>query len=368
MSESKRIYQIDLFRFIAASAVVLYHYLYRGYAAGNMSLLGFDGVGEYFKYGYLGVDLFFIISGFVIAFSIKHLSLRKFCYSRFKRLYPMYWICLLLTFIVSYLWGAPRYHVTFTQLLANLTMVQKLWGQGDVDGAYWSLYVELKFYLIIALFLILNRFKKISLDYLVYFWLALPTLKLLLGRSVIYAAIYEFFLLDWSAYFIAGIIFCQIFLNGPQIKYFLLLPVCLYRSIDGAVGRIHWLERTFHSDISPYIIGATIVVFYLLMLLVSCKKLQAINSSGFVKIGMLTYPLYLIHQHIGFIIFNHLYLYLNKYLLLSGVIILMLALAYLLSDRIEPRIMKHFRSILAFLPLAGGRSCGAMNDSRRDTP
>jgi peptidoglycan/LPS O-acetylase OafA/YrhL len=193
MSESKRIYQIDLFRFIAASAVVLYHYLYRGYAAGNMSLLGFDGVGEYFKYGYLGVDLFFIISGFVIAFSIKHLSLRKFCYSRFKRLYPMYWICLLLTFIVSYFWGAPRYHVTFTQLLANLTMVQKLWGQGDVDGAYWSLYVELKFYLIIALFLILNRFKKISLDYLVYFWLLLSSLRFFVGPSEIYDAIHEFF-------------------------------------------------------------------------------------------------------------------------------------------------------------------------------
>jgi len=90
MSEPKRIYQIDLFRFIAAFAVVLYHYLYRGYAAGNMSLLRFDGVGEYFRYGYLGVDLFFIISGFVIAFSIKHLSLRKFFNSRFKRLYPIF--------------------------------------------------------------------------------------------------------------------------------------------------------------------------------------------------------------------------------------------------------------------------------------
>ncbi|HBW80721.1 MAG TPA: hypothetical protein DEF78_11555 [Sphingobacterium sp.] len=80
------------------------------------------------------------------------------------------------------------------------------------------------------------------------------------------------------------------------------------------------------------------------MLLVSCKKLQAINSPIFVKIGMLTYPLYLAHQHIGFIIFNHLYMYLNKYLLLSAVIIFMLAIAYILSDRIEPRIMKLFKS------------------------
>lgn len=118
---------------------------------------------------------------------------------------------------------------------------------------------------------------------------------------------------------------------------------CLYISIDSAIGRIHWLERTFHSDFSPYIIGTAMVVFYLLMLLVSCKKLQFINSSKFVKIGMLTYPLYLIHQHIGFIIFNQLYPYINKYVLLSAVVMLMLALAYFLSDRIEPWIIKRFK-------------------------
>ncbi|MEZ0450693.1 acyltransferase [Sphingobacterium thalpophilum] len=294
MTASKRIFQIDLFRFIAASAVLLYHYLYRGYKAGNMSLLRFDGVGEYFKYGYLGVDLFFMISGFVIAFSIKHLSLSKFCYSRFRRLYPIYWLCLLLTCGATYFWGAPRYQVTFSQLLANLTMAQKLFGVGDIDGAYWSLYVELKFYLIIAIFLIINRFKKISLDYLVCGW---------------------------------------------------LLLYCLYLSIDGAVGRIHWLERTFHSDFSPYIIGSTLVLFYALMLLVSCNRLEGLNSAKWVKVGMLTYPLYLIHQHIGFILFNHLHPYLNKYMLVTSVTLLMLAVAYFLSEWAEPRIMKRFNRI-----------------------
>lgn len=340
MSESKRIYQIDLFRFIAASAVVLYHYLYRGYKAGNMSLLRFDEIAEYFKYGYLGVDLFFIISGFVIAFSIKHRSLPKFCYSRFKRLYPMYWICLIITFIVSYFFGAPRYQVTFKQLLANFTMVQELFGQGNLDGAYWSLYVELKFYLIIAVFLIIHRFRQISLDYLVYFWLVLSSLHLFVGPSEVYDTLHELFILDWSAYFIAGIVFCQIFLHGPALKHLVVLPCCLYLSIDGAIGRIHWLARTFHSDFSPAIIAAIIVLFYGIMLLVSFKKLQSINSPKFVKIGMLTYPLYLIHQHIGFIIFNNLYTYLNKYVLLAGVVLLMLAVAYILSEWIEPRIIK----------------------------
>lgn len=343
MSQSKRIYQIDLFRFIAALAIVCYHYLYRGYKAGNMSLLRFDEISEYFKYGYLGVDLFFMISGFVIAFSIKHLSLSKFCYSRFKRLYPMYWICLMITAVVTYFFGYPRYQVTFKQLLANLTMAQELFKQGNVDGAYWSLFVELKFYLIISLYLIINKYRKLSLDYLIYFWLIVSSLRFFVGPSPVYDFLHELFIIDWSAYFIAGMVCCQLFLRGSAIRYYFALSWCLYLSIDGAIGRIHWLERTFHSQFSPYIIAVAILLFYLLLLLVSCKKLQVLNSPKLVKIGMLTYPLYLIHQHVGFIIFNQLHLYLNKYVLVFSVTALMLAVAYILNNKVEPRVAKFFK-------------------------
>jgi len=81
----------------------------------------------------------------------------------------------------------------------------------------------------------------------------------------------------------------------------------------------------------------------MVMLLVSCKRLQRFNSPKFVKIGMLTYPLYLIHQHIGFIIFNQLHEYINKYVLVSAVTPLMLGIAYILSDWVEPRIMRFFK-------------------------
>jgi peptidoglycan/LPS O-acetylase OafA/YrhL len=89
MTEKKRIYQIDLFRFLAAIAVVLFHYMFRGYVQDDM-LINFNTIGSFFKYGYLGVNLFFIISGFVISLSIKHNSLIKFIISRFTRLYPIY--------------------------------------------------------------------------------------------------------------------------------------------------------------------------------------------------------------------------------------------------------------------------------------
>ena len=58
--KKNRVYQIDLFRFLAALAVVLYHYLYRGWAStsDNKINIEFTEVGSYFKYGYLGVDFF----------------------------------------------------------------------------------------------------------------------------------------------------------------------------------------------------------------------------------------------------------------------------------------------------------------------
>ncbi len=60
-----RFYEIDLLRFLAALSVVLYHYTYRGYMADHYSPVPFVGIGRFTKYGYLGVELFFLISGYV---------------------------------------------------------------------------------------------------------------------------------------------------------------------------------------------------------------------------------------------------------------------------------------------------------------
>ena len=83
MGNTKKLYQIDLFRFFAALNVVLFHYTFRGHKADNMSILRIPLLGEYFKYGYLGVYLFFIISGFVIILSIEHNNLLDFIKSGF---------------------------------------------------------------------------------------------------------------------------------------------------------------------------------------------------------------------------------------------------------------------------------------------
>lgn len=336
---NKRIYQIDLFRFLAALSVVFYHYLFRGYMAENASNLRFDEIGSYFKYGYLGVDLFFIISGFVITLSIKSRSLKSFCISRITRLYPSYWLSVIITSLVIIFFGAPRFTVSLDQILLNLTMFQDNLNIPSVDGVYWSLFVEMKFYIfIIGTYLVLNKIKEIKLDYVIYTWLALSIAYIFFNDIFIMKVLGFFLILEWSSYFIAGMIFYQIFKNKLNTKYLLLLCICLVISIFIALTRIEDKELHYNTTFSPLYISVFIFFFYILMLLVSMGKLTLINSPKLIKFGLLTYPLYLLHQNIGYIIFNKLGADSNKYIVLQLTTAVILLFSYIISVFYEPKV------------------------------
>ena len=123
------------------------------------------------KYGYLGVDLFFLISGFVILVSSDGKSPRQFVISRIVRLYPTYWCCLTVTFLAILLFGRRMFHCRAGQYLANLTMLHSFAGIESMDGVYWSLAVEMKFYLLIFLLVALGQIGRIK--YYLGIWLAL---------------------------------------------------------------------------------------------------------------------------------------------------------------------------------------------------
>ena len=92
-----RIPELDSLRGIAALCVMYYHYTHFFRFKLNYSFNeAFD-----FKYGHHGVELFFIISGFVIFMSLERVSsVKEFIYKRFIRLFPTYWACLSLTLLV----------------------------------------------------------------------------------------------------------------------------------------------------------------------------------------------------------------------------------------------------------------------------
>ena len=88
--------ELDLLRFIAALAVVFFHYTFLNAVRFNQ-IPTYPILGDFSKYGYMGVELFFMISGFVILMTTINKSPVDFVISRVSRLYPAFWIALSLT-------------------------------------------------------------------------------------------------------------------------------------------------------------------------------------------------------------------------------------------------------------------------------
>ena len=132
-----RVYEIDLLRFFAALSVVFFHYSFRGYAADGMSVMPYPLLAPGVKYGYLGVELFFMISGFVILMTVSGGSLRSFLISRAVRLYPAFWVCSTLTFLARILFGGERFTASISQYLINMTMTSGFSHVQAIDDVYW---------------------------------------------------------------------------------------------------------------------------------------------------------------------------------------------------------------------------------------
>ncbi|MFH8236555.1 acyltransferase family protein [Streptomyces sp. NPDC018321] len=110
----------------------------------------FPDAHRYFAFGRLGVDLFFLISGFVICMSAWGRTPRDFFISRVTRLHPMYWVAIIVSASVVYLFDTPFGHPNPRVLFANFTMLQTPLGVDNLDSVYWTLWPELCFYLTFA--------------------------------------------------------------------------------------------------------------------------------------------------------------------------------------------------------------------------
>jgi len=99
-------------------------------------------------FGYLGVELFFLLSGFVLTLPSRHKSIYQFIWARCVRLYPAYWVALSLTLVAILLNGERPSALT---VAANATMLPAFLGIPYIDGVYWSLTEEIIFYLLVGI-------------------------------------------------------------------------------------------------------------------------------------------------------------------------------------------------------------------------
>ncbi len=155
---SERLRYIDALRAIAALLVVWLH------AASTFSNASpetgasgrwFIAIPGYIDVGHIGVVVFFLISGFVIPFSIlpdRAAPVGSFVIKRILRIYPAYWLSVpLAALVVFWIWGTP---FATRELLINLTLLQDVFGVRSAEGVYWTLLVELVFYALCVVLLV----------------------------------------------------------------------------------------------------------------------------------------------------------------------------------------------------------------------
>jgi peptidoglycan/LPS O-acetylase OafA/YrhL len=325
---NKRINEIDLLRFIAAMSVVIFHYAFRGYAADGLSEVPYPSLSNWAKYGYLGLDLFFMVSGFVILMTAANGSLRKFITSRISRLYPAFWACCTLTFLVALFFGAPN-SVSIGQYLVNLTMLSEFVKVPSIDGVYWSLFIEIRFYLLVALVLILGQIKRSQS--LLALWLGVSMLLQLfpIGRLNFLLVV------EYSAYFIAGATCFLIWSRGFSKTRGLILLGAWGLALVQANDRLEAFRSHYQVAMNGAIVAGIVTICFAIMLAVACQWTGALGKVRWVVLGAVTYPLYLLHQNIGFAIFNACYPNVNSHLLLWGTIALMLVVSYAIHRWVE---------------------------------
>ena len=249
------------------------------------------------------------------------------------RLYPAFWACCTLTFVIVVLIGGDRFSASIGQYLVNMTMLSGFVGVPSIDGVYWSLFIELQFYGMVAVLLIVGRIHQAQFFLVV--WLLLT-----IALEVFPIGPLRFLLLtDYSAYFIAGAMSFLVWSRGMS-----MLPRCARSLLPGAsrctspstasrhfekhYGTAHEPvrgRRHHHRVLRGHAAGG------------DCGAPGRWAHRRWLTAGALTYPLYLIHQNIGFMIFNAAYPAINTHVLFWGTVLLMLGTAYAVHVLIERR-------------------------------
>ena len=338
-----RVEVLDLLRLLAVFAVLLFHYGFRGAVADGFTEVSLPGLVPVAKYGYLGVQLFFIISGFVIAYSAEGRTASAFAVARAARIYPTFVLCMTVTFLLALMIGAPRFEASITQWLANLIVVSPALKQPFMDGAYWSIVYEITFYGWVFLLLLFNLFRRETV-LIVVVWLAISIVNETILRS---GALLRLFLTDQSAFFCIGLVLYQIFRGRRDRTIMLLLALSTAVAVTQAFTGADWMREHYHTEFNNLVIAAVCIASVGLVAFAMNVRRLPLPAGVVLAIGGLTYPLYLLHQHIGYMLFNKFAAVASAPVLVVLAAVLVTAASFLIWRFFENPVQKRFKQGLS---------------------
>jgi peptidoglycan/LPS O-acetylase OafA/YrhL len=289
-----RLEGLDALRGVAALAVVLYHYTYGYSQVVGKHRPGLDLVATD---GHFGVNLFFIISGFVILMTLERSAkAADFSVSRFARLWPAYLACAALTSLVIVALNFNPQHLTVRDALLNVLMLNKLIGNVSIDLSYWTLTYEVLFYAGAAMIFFGLKIKRIE-------WACLAWLGLaFVARITSFDVHHERFSV------LLGVDFCHFFVMGMMI-YLISQRRNSWLTMSTAI--LAFAMTLFGPPFNP---GAMklwqfmllTLLFAVTVWLVAERKIRFLNIAPLLFLGEISYSLYLVHQIAGYWLIRHL--------------------------------------------------------------
>ena len=328
-----RLYAIDGLRLCAAVMVALHHFTgtWRVDQPHNkiwdrpVSHI-MPSVFRISAYGWIGVEIFFVISGFVICMSCWGRRPRDFFVSRVIRLYPAYWFAVLFTTGVLAALPAAWSRPSLRQVLFNLSMLQMGSNVGNVDGVYWTLWSELRFYLVFLLVVATGlTYRKV-----VVFCCAWGTLAALAPVSG-FTALQLLADRDSTWYFIAGLALFLMHRFGPDLLLWGILALSWLMASDEIGRRVDHVEHVSGWR------GAFVLfsLFLLVMVAIALGFADRVQWKWLATAGSLTYPFYLMHYVAGTTAIHYLHDRADPRVLVAALVAAVLLLSYLVHRLVE---------------------------------
>lgn len=279
-SSRGRLTELDALRGIGALCVLTFHYSTRFHELFPQA----SHVPFSFPGGNYRVLLFFTISGFAIFFTLDRIrTVADFVVNRFARLYPAYLVAMLLTLSIEYVAHATQLLIGPVDILANITMLQGFAFIPEVDGAYWTLTVEIAFYFcMIAIW----KFAGIRrLEPILALWLAV--------RSVYWfwpdmpERIVMLLVLRYTPFFVIGMLAYRIWSGQRTMR----------QQIPYAAMALLSIATIETWDVT--IVGCVLIAAFVGLI---HGHLRFLSLRPLVWLGGISYSFYLIHQHVGFVV------------------------------------------------------------------
>ncbi|GJE19064.1 acyltransferase family protein [Methylobacterium marchantiae] len=305
---------IDLIRFSAAAFVLLFHlgawlWLVPGVLSSSIVPLDFNELLPIARNGWIGVEIFFVVSGFVIAYSASEATSHGFARSRFLRLVPAAWICASLTLVASWVGGSKP----LIELLPLYAKAVMFWPGGPwIDGVYWTLGIEIAFYAVVFGLLacrvwrfmpqIVGAIGLTSTAFQIAAWF-LPSLAALTEKRAIQLALVN----DGCLFALGTYLWLTLTVRATRVR---LVMVAILSA--GAV-----LEIIGHNDHFMRVMGISggagpalalfvgSVTLLVVSVLFNDRLADALGPRWVTAVrtaGLATYPLYLVHNVCGAVI------------------------------------------------------------------